>query len=148
MASGGGSGQQQEGVNLARLNLEQLSMLRDQVEKDTERLSDHFQQLQAAVRRFAQAGRAVKSLAEKEEGTDTLVPLTGSLYVNGKLGSTDKVLIDIGTGYYLEVRANGGRAAARAMRPSRRAATRPRSVVEGAPPRGRQAAGSARRGAT
>lgn len=98
------SGQQSEGVNLARLNLEQLSMLRDQIEKDTERLSDHYQQLQAAVRRFSQAGRAVKTLGEKKEGTDTLVPLTGSLYVNGKLGSTDKVLIDIGTGYYLEVR--------------------------------------------
>ena len=39
-------------------------------------------------------------------GTDTLVPLTGSLYVNGKLGATDKVLIDIGTGYFLEVRVN------------------------------------------
>ena len=99
------------------------------------------QELQAAVRRFAQAGRAVKSLAEKEEGTDTLVPLTGSLYVNGKLGSTDKVLIDIGTGYYLEVRANGGRAAARAMRPSRRAATRTRSVVDESPPAGSEGRG-------
>ena len=32
-----------------------------------------------------------------------LVPLTGSLYVNGTVASEGKVLIDIGTGYYVEV---------------------------------------------
>ena len=37
-------------------------------------------------------------------GTETLVPLTSSLYVTGSLGSTETVLIDVGTGYFLEVR--------------------------------------------
>ena len=36
-----------------------------------------------------------------------LVPLTQSLYAPGKLGDTGKVLIDIGTGYFVEVRAQG-----------------------------------------
>lgn len=31
---------------------------------------------------------------------DILVPLTGSMYVNGKFADVDHVLIDIGTGYY------------------------------------------------
>ena len=39
------------------------------MEKDVERLSESFQQLQAAVKRFAQAGTAVKTLGEKKEGT-------------------------------------------------------------------------------
>ena len=39
------------------------------MEKDVERLSESFQQLQAAVKRFAQAGNAVKTLGEKKEGT-------------------------------------------------------------------------------
>ena len=64
-----GSGQQQ-GVDLSRLTLEQLSMLREQLEKDVERLSESFQQLQAAVKRFSQAGRAVKTLGNKKEGED------------------------------------------------------------------------------
>lgn len=37
-------------------------------------------------------------------GHGMLLPLTQSLYVNGKIGATDKVMIDIGTGYFAEVR--------------------------------------------
>jgi prefoldin alpha subunit len=33
---------------------------------------------------------------------DVLVPLTSSLYVRGKLSSPDKVIVDIGTGFYVE----------------------------------------------
>lgn len=36
-------------------------------------------------------------------GQPLLLPLTSSLYVAGTLASTDSVLIDIGTGYYMEV---------------------------------------------
>ena len=35
-------------------------------------------------------------------GTPILVPLTPSIYVHGKLASTDVVLVDIGTGFYVE----------------------------------------------
>ena len=38
----------------------------------------------------------------KYTGTPILVPLTPSLYVPGKLASTDTVLVDIGTGFYVE----------------------------------------------
>jgi len=31
-----------------------------------------------------------------------MVPLTDSLYAPGKVGSTDRVLLDIGTGYFVE----------------------------------------------
>jgi hypothetical protein len=34
-----------------------------------------------------------------------MLPLTPSLYVNGSVASTEKVLVDIGTGYFVEVRA-------------------------------------------
>jgi prefoldin subunit 5 len=33
-----------------------------------------------------------------------LVPLTQSLYAPGRLGKTDSVLVDIGTGYFVEAR--------------------------------------------
>ena len=33
-----------------------------------------------------------------------LVPLTQSVYVAGELANTDRVLLDIGTGYFMEVR--------------------------------------------
>lgn len=38
-------------------------------------------------------------------GQPLLLPLTSSLYVSGTLESADQVLVDVGTGYYVEVRA-------------------------------------------
>jgi hypothetical protein len=38
----------------------------------------------------------------KNTGTPILVPLTPSLYVPGKLAATDTVLVDVGTGFYVE----------------------------------------------
>ena len=38
-----------------------------------------------------------------------LVPLTGSLYCPGKLGGCEKVLVDIGTGYYVRKSRDGAR---------------------------------------
>lgn len=35
-------------------------------------------------------------------GNEILVPLTGSMYVAGKLADTNNVLVDIGTGYYAQ----------------------------------------------
>jgi hypothetical protein len=37
-------------------------------------------------------------------GQPLLLPLTGSLYASGQISDTGKVLVDIGTGYYVEVR--------------------------------------------
>ncbi|RVX16296.1 putative prefoldin subunit 5 [Vitis vinifera] len=36
-------------------------------------------------------------------GKKMLVPLTASLYVPGKLDDADKVLVDVGTGYFIEI---------------------------------------------
>lgn len=36
-----------------------------------------------------------------------LVPLTGSLYVPGKLASKDTVIVDVGTGFYVEKVSQG-----------------------------------------
>lgn len=35
-------------------------------------------------------------------GTEILIPLTTSLYVPGQLASSSKVLVDVGTGFYVE----------------------------------------------
>jgi prefoldin alpha subunit len=35
-------------------------------------------------------------------GDEILVPLTSSLYVKGKLADREKVIVDVGTGFYVE----------------------------------------------
>jgi hypothetical protein len=37
-------------------------------------------------------------------GQPLLLPITNSLYVNGKISNNGNILVDIGTGYYVEVR--------------------------------------------
>lgn len=44
-------------------------------------------------------GSAKKGTQGKDE---ILVPLTSSLYVKGRLADREKVLVDVGTGYYVE----------------------------------------------
>ena len=44
-------------------------------------------------------GSAKKGTEGKDE---ILVPLTSSLYVKGRLTDREKVLVDVGTGYYVE----------------------------------------------
>lgn len=39
---------------------------------------------------------------ERAEGKQVLVPLTNSLYVKGSLSSASHVIVDVGTGFYVE----------------------------------------------
>lgn len=56
----------------------------------------------------------VHALPTHHAGQQMMLPLTQSLYVSGEVASTDQVLVDIGTGYYVEVRGLG-RAAGQAL---------------------------------
>lgn len=59
---------------------------------------------------FGEGGAARELLRETDyslifsttDKKDVLVPLTNSLYVKGKLSRPDRVLVDIGTGFYIE----------------------------------------------
>lgn len=76
--------------------------LSEQLEQDVNQLTESLANLQKAVARFHTSGRALEAMAGETEGKDMLVPLTQSLYVPGKMGSVDTVLMDVGTGYFLE----------------------------------------------
>lgn len=41
-------------------------------------------------------------MTPESKDREILVPLTGSMYVPGQLSDPDKVLVDVGTGYYVE----------------------------------------------
>ena len=45
----------------------------------------------------------MKNQARVAEDSTILVPLTGSMYVPGKISNKDKFLVEIGTGYYVEM---------------------------------------------
>jgi len=58
--------------------------------------------LKQAQNRFADCIESCKAIDTSNKDKTILVPLTSSLYVPGKLADVEKVVVDIGTGYYVE----------------------------------------------
>lgn len=55
----------------------------------------------ASVHFASAADKKITTIAKKND-RDILVPLTNSLYVRGKLTNPDRVIVDVGTGFYVE----------------------------------------------
>ncbi|KAL2122378.1 hypothetical protein VTJ04DRAFT_2833 [Mycothermus thermophilus] len=92
-----------EAVDLSTLSAQQLSAVKKQLDGEVEHLTSSYAQLAAAQSKFKECLRIVKSgSASFEKDKQVLVPLTNSLYVKGKLSDPDRVLVDVGTGFYVE----------------------------------------------
>ena len=102
MASKGKSGAQMQTVDLTKLNLMQLTQFKNQLDQDLQFYQESLQNLKHAQTRFQESGDSLKQLSPENNDKEILVPLTGSMYVPGKLGDQGKVMVDVGTGYYVE----------------------------------------------
>ncbi|XP_072173762.1 prefoldin subunit 5-like [Diadema setosum] len=89
-------------VDLMQLQLPQLNVLKEQLDQEMEMMQSSLQQLKIAQSRFVESSESIGKLNSDNDGKEMLVPLTSSLYVPGKLQDVNNVLIDIGTGYYVE----------------------------------------------
>lgn len=96
--------QQARGVveQIEKLSLEQIRQVKEQVDSEVSLLQDSISNIRTAASRFEAASKAVHNLSVNPPGKKLLVPLTASLYVPGTLTNVDKLLIDVGTGYYVE----------------------------------------------
>ncbi|KAI9493964.1 prefoldin, alpha subunit [Zychaea mexicana] len=102
---------QPQTVNLADLDLPSLQQVKTQLEEELSHLTQSYGKLKNAQVRFADCAESVVSLkGEKANGNCTLVFLfmgSNYLYVPGKLSDVEKVIVDIGTGYYVEKTLEG-----------------------------------------
>ncbi|CCU81939.1 Prefoldin subunit domain containing protein [Blumeria hordei DH14] len=90
-------------VTLESLTLPQLSQIKRQLDEELEHLTTSFAQLRAAMAKFRECRRSLDAgvtPAIKEK--PLLVPLTTSLYVSGTLADAEHVIVDVGTGFFLE----------------------------------------------
>mmetsp|Transcript_7955 Transcript_7955/g.17676 ORF Transcript_7955/g.17676 Transcript_7955/m.17676 type:complete len:168 (+) Transcript_7955:58-561(+) len=88
---------------LSQASLQQLNMVKQQLEQEIGSLGKNLEALREAVDRFTNAGSCLKYIAPEYAGKPLMVPLTSSLYVDGKMGASQRVLVDVGTGYYVEM---------------------------------------------
>ncbi|KAG0649531.1 putative prefoldin subunit [Hyphodiscus hymeniophilus] len=89
--------------DLAALSAQQLSQVKKQLDDELEHLTASFQQLRAAQAKFRECLRSIATgVSTKVQDKPILVPLTTSLYVPGTLADNENVIVDVGTGFYVE----------------------------------------------
>ncbi|KAK7205691.1 Prefoldin [Myxozyma melibiosi] len=90
-------------VDLSLLSPQQLSEVKSQLEQELEHLTQSFQKLRQAQAKFQECIVSVEKTTKAEnKGKAILVPLTSSLYVPGTIEDVENVIVDVGTGYYVE----------------------------------------------
>eukprot|EP00184_Porphyridium_aerugineum_P006178 CAMPEP_0184702022 /NCGR_PEP_ID=MMETSP0313-20130426/22433_1 /TAXON_ID=2792 /ORGANISM="Porphyridium aerugineum, Strain SAG 1380-2" /LENGTH=118 /DNA_ID=CAMNT_0027162315 /DNA_START=55 /DNA_END=408 /DNA_ORIENTATION=+ len=89
-------------VPLGSLSLDQLQQLHSASQQEVEFFNQSIAQLQSAVERYQNSKRCCSEYGKLTESTPTMVPLTTSIYVRGKVVHDEKLLVDLGTGYFVE----------------------------------------------
>lgn len=65
-------------------------------------LEMQFSYLQAAIADYTKAKMTVEQLSKTDEGSEILLPIGGSTFINATVKNTSKVLFDIGGGVVTE----------------------------------------------
>ncbi|XP_015697418.1 probable prefoldin subunit 5 [Oryza brachyantha] len=89
-------------IELDKLSVEQLKAVKEQTDLEVNLLQDSLTKIRSAATRLESASAALHDLSLRPHGKKMLVPLTASLYVPGTLDDSEKVLVDVGTGYFIE----------------------------------------------
>lgn len=77
--------------------------MKKQLDEELEHLTTSHTQLRAAQSKFRECLRSIAAgVSADAQGKTILVPLTSSLYVPGKIADTQTVVVDVGTGFYVE----------------------------------------------
>merc|ERR1711976_172188 len=92
-------------LDLRNLSPQQLEKVRMQVNQEIQTFTDAIQNYELVMNKFVEARKTLKQVGDQPQQAENqriLVPVTQSMYVPGKLKDANKVLIDIGTGYFVE----------------------------------------------
>lgn len=92
-------------MDISGLPLPQLQQIKKQLDAEVSHLTNSYSALRQAQSKFKDCIGSIN--AGVRAPTDSparqlLVPLTTSLYVPGTLADTEHVLVDVGTGFYVE----------------------------------------------
>ena len=90
-------------VDIRTLQPQQPQQLHQQLSGEIENFQSAIANLNAVKVKYNESRDCIKLLSDNSQtDSNILVPVTGSMYVPGKIIDTEKVLLDIGTGYYAE----------------------------------------------
>uniref|UniRef100_A0A6U3Q704 Prefoldin subunit 5 n=1 Tax=Ditylum brightwellii TaxID=49249 RepID=A0A6U3Q704_9STRA len=89
-------------LDLDAMSLDQLNQLKQNEENRLELITSRYTQLRAASARFHAAKTALSSLTPSTENNSLMIPLTASLYAPGRIRDPNKIIVELGTGFYVE----------------------------------------------
>ncbi|CAO1626484.1 unnamed protein product [Parajaminaea phylloscopi] len=106
------SAQQGQQIDVTSLSPPELLEVRQQLTSELEHLTSSYASLRSVQARFTSCIQALKHLPSSSSSSSSsqpsLIPLSSSLYVPGTLavsedeGEAARVIVDVGTGYYVE----------------------------------------------
>lgn len=92
----------EEILDLDKRSIEELNNLKQQEETHLEVIKSHFKTMRISAAKLLASKNALTTIDPSHEGAELLIPLTESLYVPGKMRDVRKVIVDLGTGFYVE----------------------------------------------
>ncbi|ORY13514.1 Prefoldin [Clohesyomyces aquaticus] len=96
---------QGQGIEITSLPIPQLQDLKSQLDRELTHLTTSFTSLRTAQSKFRDCLSSISlGISASTATKPLLVPLTSSLYVPGRLADAETVLVDIGTGFFVEKR--------------------------------------------
>ena len=88
-------------VPIEKLSVEQLNYVGQQIEKGIKNYSQYYSSLRAVNNKYLDNKEYIKQLKEYKD-KEILVPMTSSLYIPGKTTDVKKLMIEIGTNFFVE----------------------------------------------
>lgn len=89
-------------VTVNDLTLDQLGGLKTQHEDELAELQNQLEQLHGARNRYNHSMTTLDTMSGTKENQTMLIPLNSSLYAPGKVSNPEKVIVELGTGYFCE----------------------------------------------
>ena len=88
-------------MDIGSLPVGQLQQVKKQLDDEVQHLTTSYSSLRSAQSKFKDCINSIRN-GVTAPAKPLLVPLTTSLYVPGTLADTEHVLVDVGTGFYVE----------------------------------------------
>jgi prefoldin alpha subunit len=96
-----------QGIDLDTMSLDQLNSLKQQQQNRLESLSVQYNAFKDAKDRLNLAKESLSTIATSgKDGQEIMIPLTESLYAPGKIVDPNKILVELGAGFFVEKSAN------------------------------------------
>ena len=96
-------------VDVMQLPPADLQKLRASLTEDVQTITQNYGNLKMAHSKYGQALEALQDITPENKDKRIMVPLTSSLYVPGQLSNIESVLVEVGTGYFVEKPIDGAK---------------------------------------